>query len=127
MPDITILYAGLLGLISLVISSIAGNRRGQTGVSVGDGGDQAMMVAMRRHANFVEYVPLALILLMLLELNAISTLALHIMGAGLVFCRICHAVGLKGDTMATLGRFIGAAGTALITLVASIWSIIVFF
>jgi uncharacterized membrane protein YecN with MAPEG domain len=78
---------------------------------------------MRRHANFVEYVPMALILICLLELNGVSNTALHALGAGLVVARICHAVGLSADTINSVPRGIGAAGTALIIVVASIWSI----
>ncbi len=127
MPVITTLYAGILGLISLALSFQAGNMRGKTGISIGDGGKQEMLLAMRRHANFVEYVPLALILIGSLEMNGVSQMTIHIMGACLVIFRIAHAVGLKADTMAGLGRLIGAAGTALLTLVASVWAIVVFF
>ena len=124
---ITLLYAGILGLISLGISFKAGALRGKTGISIGDGGNQEMLLAMRRHSNFVEYVPLALILLALLEVNDVPHLAIHIMGAGLVVARIAHAAGLQADTMQGMGRLVGAAGTALITLVASIWAIVAYF
>ncbi len=126
MPIITTLYAGLLGLLSLALSFQAGSMRGKTGISIGDGGQQEMLLAMRRHANFVEYVPLALILIGLLEFNAVNALAIHVMGASLVLFRIAHAVGLKADTMQGAGRLIGAAGTALLTLTASIWAIVIF-
>ncbi len=124
---ITALYAGILGLISIGLSAKAGALRGKSGISIGDGGDPQMLLAMRRHANFVEYVPLALILFALLEVNDVPALAIHIMGAGLVVSRLAHAVGLQADTMQGMGRLIGAAGTALITVVASIWAIVTFF
>lgn len=126
MPIVTALYAGLLGLISLGLSANAGGKRGKAGISVGDGGNQALLLAMRKHANFVEYVPLLLILIGSLEVNGVSSLTIHIMGACLVIFRVAHAVGLKGDTMQGLGRLVGAAGTALLTLVASIWAIVLF-
>jgi len=124
---ITALYAGLLGIISLALSAMAGTKRPKLGISVGDGGNPEMLLAMRRHANFTEYVPLALILLALLEVNDVSAMAIHVMGAGLVIARIAHAVGLKADSVQGAGRFIGAAGTALITLVASVWAIVTYF
>lgn len=127
MPDITILYAGLLGLISLGLSFRSGMMRSKTGVSVGDGGNVDQLLAMRRHGNFVEHAPIALLLILLLELGGVTPIAIHIMGAGLVICRLAHAFGLKADSMSGAGRFIGAAGTALITLVASIWAIALFF
>lgn len=127
MPHITMLYAGLLGLLSLVLSALSGRQRGKVGASIGDGGNKEMLLAMRRHANFVEYVPLALLLIGLLEMNGISPTAIHTLGAALVLCRITHAFGLQADTMNTAGRFIGHAGTFLITLAASVWAVIAYF
>jgi uncharacterized protein len=126
MPFITALYAGLLGLVSIGVAFPAGSLRGKLNVPVGDGGNRDLLVAMRRHANFVEWVPFALILIGLLELNGVAARAIHILGAALVVCRILHAVGIKGDTMKVPARLIGAAGTALVTVVASVWAIIIF-
>jgi uncharacterized membrane protein YecN with MAPEG domain len=127
MPYATALYAGLLGLMSIVLAFIAGSIRGRERISVGDGGNKDLLLAMRRHANFTEFVPLALVLLAVLELNGVSKLAIHCLGAGLVVSRICHAVGLKADSIEGVGRAVGAGGTALVTAVASVWAIVVFF
>lgn len=127
MPQVSILYAGLLGLLSLVISVQTGRLRGKVGASIGDGGSKEMALAMRRHANFVEYVPLALLLVALLEMNGVSPTAIHGLGATLVACRVAHAAGLKADTMNTVGRFIGHAGTFFITLVVSVWAVATYF
>ena len=133
MPDLTVslhvtaLYAGILGLMSLVLAMAAGQQRGKAGVSVGDGGNPELVLAMRRHANFLEYVPMLLILFGALEINGVSPTALHVMGASLVVARICHAVGLESDTIQNAGRMVGALGTMLLSLVASIWAIATFF
>ncbi len=127
MPTVTLLWAGLLGLMSIAVSFPAGSQRGKTGISVGDGGNPDLLLAMRRHGNFTEYVPLALILMGLLEMNGLSALTIHIFGAVLLIARICHAVGLKADTVTTPLRGIGAGATALLTVVMSIWSIVIFF
>jgi uncharacterized membrane protein YecN with MAPEG domain len=127
MPVITALYAGLLGLMSIAIAFLAGRLRGKLNVSIGDGGHRELLLAMRRHANFAEYVPIALILIALLEMNGVSRIAVHALGAALVVARACHAVGLEADSMSGAGRFVGAAGTALVVVVASVWSIACFF
>jgi uncharacterized membrane protein YecN with MAPEG domain len=44
---------------------------------------------------------------------------LYVVGDLLFIARIAHAVGLKHDNMAHIGRLIGAGGTALITLVVA--------
>lgn len=127
MPQITVLYAGLLGLLSLYLSFLCGKQRGKAKVSIGDGGDQELIVAMRRHANFVEYVPLALLLIALLELNGVSATAIHSFGAVLLLARIAHAQGMRVDKSPSIGRMIGAGGTLLLTLVLSVWAIATFF
>src|SRR5271168_5284126 len=81
---------------------------------------------MRRHANFAEWVPLVLILIALLELNGVRPVSIHALGAALVVARLAHAVGIRGDTMKNPWRFIGATTTALVTVISSVWLIIVF-
>ena len=125
--QVTALYAGLLGIMCIVLAFLPGRLRGSSGVSIGDGGNPELLLAMRRHANFIEFVPLILILMGILEINGVSSTAIHVMGAGLVVARICHAVGIKADTMQSLPRGIGAGGSTLIMLVASVWAIITFF
>lgn len=127
MPAVTILYAGLLGLMWIAVAFPAGKMRTEKGISVGDGGDIDLTLAMRRHANFVEVVPLALILIALLELNGVSKLAIHGFGASLVVFRICHAIGLKADTLSNPLRGIGAGGSTLILVATSIWAIVTYF
>lgn len=123
MPQITILYAGLLGFVALYLSILCGKERGRAGVSLGDGGDERLIVAMRRHANFVEFVPLSLILIALLELNGVAGIAIHCFGAALVFFRVAHAQGMQVGIARTPGRFVGAAGNFLLLIVLSAWAI----
>ncbi len=127
MVHITILYAGILGLMAFAIATKPGFMRGKLGISVGDGGNAELLLHMRRHGNFTEWVPMAIILIALLEAQGAPATAIHVLGAGLVVARVCHAVGLKGDTVAGLGRAIGAGGTALITVVSSVWLIVCYF
>jgi len=127
MPSITALYAGLLGLMSIAIGFAVGRLRGQAdGVSVGDGGNHAILVGMRRHANFVEWTPMAVILIALLEMNKIPANYIHILGATLVAARASHAFGMQTDGSNGIFRSIGAIGTLLVTLVASITAITAF-
>ena len=123
MPEITLLYAGILGLIAVAVAFPAGRLRGATGISVGDGGNPELTLAMRRHANFAESVPILLILLALLELNGVGQTGMHAMGGLLTVFRIAHAIGLKTDNISHPARGIGAGGTALLTIVAAGWAI----
>jgi len=127
MAAITALYAGLLGLIAIGLAIAVGRTRGSTGVSVGDGGNLELIAAMRRHANFVEFVPITLIMFGLLELNGVGSTAIHALGGGLVVARLSHAIGFRADESLQSFRAIGAVGSTLILLVASIWAITTFF
>lgn len=87
------------------------------------------ITAMRRHANFVECVPLALILIALLEMNGVAGGAIHGLGAGLVLARLSHAFGYRAnnaDKSKVIFRGIGAVGSSLIIIVTSVWAITVF-
>jgi len=127
MPEITALYAGIMGLIAITLAFLAGSQRGKTGISIGDGDNKDLLLAMRRHGNFIEWVPMTLILLGLLELDGGAPRAIHVMGVALVVFRIAHAVGLKADSIQGIGRLIGAAGTTLVMAVLSVWNIVVYF
>lgn len=120
---ITGLYAGIMIIFALVLSAYAGSFRGKTGNSIlfGEPPNMELAERVRIHQNFLEYVPMALIVMGLLEFNGASSTFLHVFGIVLIIARIAHAVGLKHDNMGHIGRFIGAAGTALMSFVAGVY------
>ena len=118
---ITLMYASIFAIFALVLSFKAGGFRGKTGVSVlfGDPANMELVEKVRRHQNFLEYVPLWLIVFGAVEVAGGSSMFLYIVGDLMIIARIAHAIGLKHDNMAHPGRFVGAAGTALLTLVTA--------
>ena len=94
-----------------------------TGISIGYGDNAELHLATRRHANFAEFVPLALVLVGVLELNGVTPTAIHSLGAVLVVACVCHAMGIEADSITNPLRAVGAGGTAIVTLVASVWAI----
>ena len=78
---ITAIYAAILCLWMIVLQIAVVAARGRTEVLFGDGGRMDLLLPMRRHANFIETVPMALILLALAEAQGLSAGWLH--GAGL--------------------------------------------
>ncbi|MGB3728229.1 MAG: MAPEG family protein [Thermodesulfobacteriota bacterium] len=120
---ITALYAGVLAIFALVLSARAGGFRGKSGISVlyGDPKNMELAERVRVHQNFLEYIPMAIIIMGLIEANGGGSTFVHSMGIVLIISRIAHAVGLKHDNMAHPGRTIGAGGTALMTLVAAVY------
>jgi uncharacterized membrane protein YecN with MAPEG domain len=123
---ITALYAALLALVGVALQQLVGFSRLRAGVSLGDGGNGALLVAMRRQANFVEQVPIAVVLMALIELNGAGAAWLHALGASLLFARILHPFGLEAGDMRRLPRFFGAVITLLVVLAAAataLWQI----
>jgi uncharacterized membrane protein YecN with MAPEG domain len=118
---ITALYAALAGLMVLVLATLVVRGRWRHRVSLGTGTEPAMERAVRVHANFVEYVPLALLLMLLAELNGAAALLLHAAGVLLLASRVLHAYGLSRVSGRSFGRFYGTAGTWLTILFLSGW------
>ncbi len=120
---ITALYAGILAIYAIWLSSRAGLMRGKVGISILHGDNMELAEKMRRHQNFVEYVPIALILIGVLEINGSNSKFLHGLGIALVIARVAHAKGLFHDNISHPLRAVGAGGTALITVIARIAAI----
>jgi uncharacterized protein len=108
---ITMFYAGLLALVLLALSVRTIQARAATKVYMGDGGNELMLRRMRGMANFVEYVPLILIMLALLELRATAPWQLHALGATLLVARVLHGYTFAFATHFPAGRFLGAVLT----------------
>lgn len=94
-PQITAAYAALFGLLYGVLSMRALGQRRALGIALGDAGNPILQRALRVHANFAEYVPLCLLLLLLLELQGAPAAGLHAGYGGLLLGRLLHAWGVS--------------------------------
>lgn len=120
-PAITSLYAGLLGLLLLALSLGVSRQRLRHKVSHGDGGVPELISAIRAHANFTEYVPLSLLLILLLELSGHHAWLIHGLGAALFISRILHAQGMSGRKgPPSFGRKYGTVLAWLVLLVSAV-------
>ncbi|TDK26160.1 hypothetical protein E2F46_06065 [Luteimonas aestuarii] len=106
-PRIALLVTSLHVLLYVVLSLRVVLHRRAHKVGVGTGGDAALTRKVRVHANFAEYVPLALLMLALLELAGIRAALLWTFGIALLLGRVLHAVGLGGSAGYSVGRFAG--------------------
>ena len=108
---ITAFYAALLALLFLALSfrTIGARRAGK--VEIGDGGDKELLRRARVHANFAEYVPMALILMGAAETLALAPAMLHAIGATLLVGRIAHAYGLSQTPHIMALRVLGMVAT----------------
>ncbi len=124
---ITLTTAGILGLIYLVLSFNVSRSRGVAGVNLGDGsnapGAEPLLVAIRAHANFAEYVPLALILLGGIEYAGAPRSLLIILAILLILGRIAHPFGMY-QTGRNAPRAAGAVLTWGVILIESITALV---
>jgi hypothetical protein len=115
---ITSLYAAILAFVLVALSVRVIRLRLTHEVSLGDGGHDDLRVARRQQGNFVEYVPAALLLLALLELNGLASWATHGLGGTLVLARLIHPFGLAAQFGLRIPRVAGAVATALVIVVS---------
>jgi uncharacterized membrane protein YecN with MAPEG domain len=120
---VTPLYAGLLGLLLIVLAFNISRYRVGLKISFGDGGHPGLKRAIRAHANLTENAPLGLILLLSVEVQGFSALVVHALGATLVIGRVLHAFGLSRNEATSVGRAGGILLTWLMILAASLLAI----
>jgi hypothetical protein len=113
---ITALYAGISGVFAVLLANHVLYVRLRTASQPKWRPDAVLRV----QANFVENVPLALILLLLLELNGTPPEILHGFGISLVILRVLHAWGLSRNEGANYPRLIGAQGTFMLLSVMGV-------
>jgi hypothetical protein len=121
---ITAAYAGLLGLVFLVLTVRVVTRRGAVKASLGDGGDILLERRIRAHGNFIEFVPLGLILMILLEMQSVSIWIVHFVGVCLLVGRVIHAVNISRENESLAGRIVGMLLTMTSLGVASIFALL---
>jgi uncharacterized membrane protein YecN with MAPEG domain len=114
---ITGFYTGLLGLIMIVLQVLVVVARARHDTLFGTGGKMELMLPMRRHGNFVETVPVALIALALAEVQGLGGIWLHLTGGLLVLSRLIHPFGLSQSRFALVLRVAGTSGTWIATLI----------
>jgi uncharacterized membrane protein YecN with MAPEG domain len=111
--SITALYAGIMALIVVALGINVTRHRVKLGVPLGDGGNPQMLRMIRVHGNAIEYLPLALVLMLVYELNGGWHIALHVIGIALVAGRLLQTWGMWSTEIAGFGRGAGQSLTWL--------------
>ena len=121
------LYAGLLGLLLIALTLSVSEARHRTKTAIGDGGDEVLRRRIRAHGNFVEYVPLSLLLLALSECVGLGSLFVLMLGLVLLVSRIAHAYGISQPREPLAFRMLGTTGTLIVLIVTALYCIWSFF
>jgi len=109
---ITLTIAAAAAVLHIWLAGRVSAVRNSQKVSIGDGGNEALIRRMRAHANFGENAPIVLILLALVELAGGDPRILW--GAAILFvvARILHAFGMDRPHPSKL-RMFGMIGSTL--------------
>jgi uncharacterized protein len=119
-PVIVPAYAALLTFIYIFLSSRVIQSRVVNRIGLGTGGHRGLERRMRIHANFAEYVPLALLLLAFMEMQGRPGWLLHLLCAALVFARIGHAFALWEEKEIFRLRVASVSATFIIMAVSAV-------
>jgi len=120
----TLSAAAAAAAINLWLSIRVGQVRRQTGISVGDGGNELLQRRMRAQLNFVENTAIVLILLGLIELARLDNPWLLYAGAIYSIGRVLHGLGMDGGAFG-IGRAIGTLITMLFQLILGVWAVLI--
>lgn len=116
---VTAFYAALFGVMLVALSVQVVRRRGRFRVDLGDGDNAELRRAIRIHANFIEYVPMALILFGAAEVNEAPRWLLHGLGQVLLLGRMAHVYALTAANLPV--RVAAMAATWTTILVLALW------
>ncbi len=121
---ITPIYAALLAIMFVVLSIRVIRLRRKLKIGIGTGAGlvdsdpeqgkykrELILRAIRVHGNFAEYIPFALLLMVLMELTHAPVWCLHIAGTALLLGRISHAYGVSRVNEVFKYRVFGTATT----------------
>ena len=117
MLPVTSLYAGLLAIVFVLLSLRVIKARNTYRLTLGTSHCLVERPA-RAQGNFAEYVPFALLLLALNEINGLPDWALHVFGTLLLAGRLLHAYGIAQEPETIRWRATGMSLT-LVVLVFS--------
>ena len=124
--EITLLYTSLITIFAIFLALRNGVIRGKTKTMLGDGGSSELLQSMRAHGNLMEHAHIALILLLLLEMQGVVDWKLHLIGSTFFLCRILHAYGITISRESTPYRVVGALGSWVLMMGMSIYGIYVY-
>jgi uncharacterized membrane protein YecN with MAPEG domain len=118
--SVTPIYGLAVAVIWLVLWFRVTVMRSATGQSIGDGGNQELLLRVRQHGNCAEWATFILILMILAEAMGAPALYLHISGGLLLIGRIAHPFGLKINNAGHPLRYLGGGSNILAALNAMV-------
>jgi uncharacterized protein len=123
MLPITLTTASLLAVLLFVLSIRVIQARVKNGVSLGIANHPELEVRVRSQANLIEYAPIVLILMGLIESAGGSRTILLAAAAVFIVARLAHPLGMPKPAPNAL-RFVGTIGSFLTLVSLGIYGMI---
>ena len=123
---VTPFYAALIALLFVALSIRTLRLRHRFKVAIGPGEEPMLERAMRVHANFAEYVPIALLLVLFVELTTRNEILVHALGVLLIAGRSLHAYGVSQVRENFRYRVSGMALTFTVIITAAVTLLVVY-
>ena len=114
---VTSITAAIATLGLVILSFLVSLGRMKAKVLIGDGGVEMLLRRVRAQGNFIEYVPIGLVLLGLLEASGAGRGLLIGVAVALGLGRLAHAIGMYAGSLPLRG--IGQMTTYLSILTAA--------
>ena len=122
--SISLALAAVFGLLHVIFTLRVGKYRFKSKISLGDGGDRELRNRVRAHGNFIENVPIALLLIFLNDLDGAEDSTLIVMGSILLASRLTHYLTIVTIKLPWVLRPLSMLGTLGTILAASLMLLI---
>ena len=117
----TLLFAAIFGVLHIIFTLRVGAYRFKNKISLGDGDDKELRNRIRAHGNFTENVPLALLLLLINDLNNTPDNVLIALGTVLLMSRLIHYLTIATRRLPVALRPLSMLGTLGSILVSALY------
>ena len=124
MLPVTLAAAAAAAILNIWLSIRIGATRTALGISVGDGGNEALQRRMRAQLNYVENTAFVLVLIAAIELAGKGSWWLAYVAAVYFLGRVAHGFGMDGGSL-KVGRMIGTLTTMLTQLGLAVVAVLI--
>jgi uncharacterized membrane protein YecN with MAPEG domain len=119
---IALTFAGAAAILHIWLAARVSRLRAALKISIGDGGNEALVRRMRAHANYGENMPIVLIMIALIELAGGDARILWAAGILFILSRIAHGFGMDQASPSRL-RMIGMIGNTIVLIGLAGWAL----
>lgn len=96
---ITLFYTGLFTLLVVFLSARVIVLRNKHKIAIGDGDNTELQLAVRAQGNALEYLPLALLLIFMIEAAGLSSVIIQVLCLVLLIGRLLHAYAIPAKNL----------------------------